>query len=662
MGLLAVYGWCRVTDDLVDDEPAPDPDSEGSDGEIEGESDEGACERAREGGDGQSWQIGTEDLGEDREDKTCDAEEENEKGQLLKKKVERVFLMKEFLNFVYRTAAPVPTLGHNSKKSTSRSLITTDLAEDGTTLPRRAEEEETEVAQTQTQGFDFHRLPANARPAFQLFWLLDLASLIPRHRAHGEGEAVKAGEGEMTGAFDDLVEGYEVDLKFPPKGLASEQSERVAQEKTTAERERADRESEDEAPFMNEVEQSNSTNVQQHTKSETGNSKHSRSFRLPLPLPSPILTESDLLDYADKVAGSVAEMICWVCWGVLEGPGDGKTSREGVHDHGDGDVVVDGEGSEEELRSAQGTGTGTGNVNGNGQTYSSASQVTPTPTPIIFPEPTISEEKGHILSSARRMGQSLQLVNIARDIRQDAEEMGRCYIPLSVFEGFSLMSSLDVSGGSWDSAHGIMVQKDGTKKNMSKKYGGNQDSQSIFNFTAPFSDLESLLCSAPSSSSAYGSICSRSSSPLDTTPYSSALVTYANSLRASSGPAIGKLPYASRAGMRAMVASYFEIASAMEAAARMQDEREEGVKQEQEQELELELEQEQVTRSTAKPSVKKERNGHLETQEIENGHVRGQAKTRPPQPQPPPPPPSHRIRVSARKRMWAVVKAIWWGG
>jgi 15-cis-phytoene synthase/lycopene beta-cyclase len=141
-------------------------------------------------------------------------------------------------------------------------------------------------------------IPASAFPAFYLFSRL-LPDMIPRH------------------AFDDLVQGYEMDLAFSDG---------------------------------------------------------------PIREASPIKTHDDLILYADRVAGSVADMICHLAWAILE------------DEHGK------------------------------------------------KPDP----ERKKIIGKAREMGQALQLVNVARDIRTDAL-LQRLYIPLTEFDNLDLMADRDYS-------------------------------------------------------------------------------------------------------------------------------------------------------------------------------------------------------------------------
>lgn len=165
----------------------------------------------------------------------------------------------------------------------------------------------------------------------------------------------------------------------------------------------------------------------------------------------PIKSTADLIEYSDKVAGSVAEMICRLCWAAL---GDGGLS---------------------------------------------------------------AGELTEVVIKARTMGQALQLVNISRDIRTDAA-LNRVYIPLNAFR----------------------------KANEASK------DDPFATMDAPASDLESLLRSS-----------GRSPSSTELSRYTQLLLRLADDLRSSSQGAIAKLPRTARAGTRAMVASYFEIAVAV---------------------------------------------------------------------------------------------------
>ena len=110
--------------------------------------------------------------------------------------------------------------------------------------------------------------------------------------------------------------------------------------------------------------------------------------------------------------------------------------------------------------------------------------------------PLCPPDRLRIVEKAREMGRGLQLVNIARDVAKDAA-IGRLYVPLSAFPNGS--SLLDV--------------------------------------------LIPSSCLSPSYA-----------------PYTLPLLDTADELRTSSTSAMDDLPPAARAGTRAMVASYFEIA------------------------------------------------------------------------------------------------------
>lgn len=205
-----------------------------------------------------------------------------------------------------------------------------------------------------------NNVPRSAFPAFYLFSRL-LPPMIPRH------------------AFDDLVQGYEMDLSF--------------------------------------------------TATDDGDGSG-------IVQRSPIKTQDDLILYADRVAGSVADMICHLAWAVMEDEYGSK------------------------------------------------------------PDPG----RKKILEKAREMGQALQLVNIARDIRTDAI-LQRLYIPLDTFD----------------------------------------DRQA---------DLDALLDNALGSA--------------DYARYTLPLLRTAKKLRQGSTDDIERLPRTARAGTRAMVASYFEIGKEVE--------------------------------------------------------------------------------------------------
>ncbi len=212
----------------------------------------------------------------------------------------------------------------------------------------------------------FSRIPIHAQPAFYLFERM-LPTLIPRR------------------AFDDLLSGYRMDLRFSAAGRDSAIPDSVSSEKKV-------------------------------TK-----------------YVSPIQNQQDLLQYADYVAGSVADMICHLAWRLLENEEDKNESQRVA-----------------------------------------------------------------ILQRARHMGQALQLVNIARDVRTDAA-VNRVYIPMETF----------------------------AKRPQ---------------------DLEDLL-RPPTRAHLDGSY----------RKYTEPLLETAYALRGGSTQDIDRLPREARAGTRAMVASYFEI-------------------------------------------------------------------------------------------------------
>jgi 15-cis-phytoene synthase/lycopene beta-cyclase len=113
---------------------------------------------------------------------------------------------------------------------------------------------------------------------------------------------------------------------------------------------------------------------------------------------------------------------------------------------------------------------------------------------------------------ARKMGRALQLVNIARDVAKDAA-IGRLYIPLSAFA--SPNDILDIL---------------------------------LYPPTSPASTAE------PEAKEHVGKVYAR---------YNLPLLDLADELRSESEDAIARLPRTARGGMRAMVASYFEIAVAV---------------------------------------------------------------------------------------------------
>lgn len=119
----------------------------------------------------------------------------------------------------------------------------------------------------------------------------------------------------------------------------------------------------------------------------------------------------------------------------------------------------------------------------------------------------LSPDDPHVrlFTDARKMGRALQLVNIARDIAKDAA-IGRLYIPLSSFE--SAKDILDIL---------LYTPNDNNTTDTQRIYA---------RYNLPLLDL-------------------------------------ADELRIASRDAIQQLPRTARGGMRAMVASYFEIAVAI---------------------------------------------------------------------------------------------------
>jgi 15-cis-phytoene synthase/lycopene beta-cyclase len=321
-GLIAVYGWCRVTDDLIDD----DHDEQGEVVSIEtkvkvGDSnDEDGAKSLKE--------IGA-------------------------RKQMRLEMMRRFL----------------------------DLAYDETTA--RGDFRQVDV-------FLDTEVPSRAYSAFYLFSRL-IVDLVPRR------------------PFDDLLDGYQMDLEFPDKREMLEL-----------------------------------TRMDVHDEHVNGN--------VPWERISPIQTEAELVLYADRVAGSVADMIIHLTWNVL-------TS---------GPVTA-----------------------GNGW--------------------ALSPERQQTLGMGRKMGQALQLVNIARDVRSDVEAIGRIYIPMQWF------------------------------RNRSEGEGKRQ---------------VEMLAHRPRDLEGPGAFHAPS--------YTLRMLRMAEELKSASRDAIADLPYTARAGTRAMVASYFEIGKEVE--------------------------------------------------------------------------------------------------
>ena len=319
-GLIAVYGWCRVTDDLIDD----DHDEQGEVVSIETKVKVG--DSIDEDGARSLKEIGA-------------------------RKQKRLGMMRRFLDLAYDEA-------------TARG----DFRELDVFL-------ETEV-------------PSRAYSAFYLFSRL-IVDLVPRR------------------PFDDLLDGYQMDLEFPDK-----------------------------------------REMLQLTRIGDGIGKGDTLWKRI----SPIQTEADLVLYADRVAGSVADMIIHLTWNVL-------TS----------DPVTAGNGW------------------------------------------ALSPERKETLGQGRKMGQALQLVNIARDVRSDVEAIGRIYIPMQWF------------------------------RNRSEGEGKRQ----IEMLAHRPRDLEGPdAFHAPS--------------------YTLRMLRMAEELKSASRDAIADLPYTARAGTRAMVASYFEIGKEVE--------------------------------------------------------------------------------------------------
>ena len=174
----------------------------------------------------------------------------------------------------------------------------------------------------------------------------------------------------------------------------------------------------------------------------------------------PIITNADLLAYADDVAGSVASACCYLAWSILSPSRKHPTrpvlnfSWAGVDRQVKGAVADEDDGSD-------------------------------------------SDARIEIIKNAREMGWALQLVNIARDMKKDALN-NRVYIPLSSFPSSDL----------------------------------------VLAFLRP-----------------------KGSEPLPSCqPQVIGLVDIAYSLRDKTAPYMELLPREARGGLRAMVASYFEIA------------------------------------------------------------------------------------------------------
>lgn len=177
----------------------------------------------------------------------------------------------------------------------------------------------------------------------------------------------------------------------------------------------------------------------------------------------PIITNADLLAYADDVAGSVASACCYLAWSILS-PSPNFPTRP-VLEYTWADPI----------QKNAGTGTDTDDD----QSRQDGARV-------------------EILKNAREMGWALQLVNIARDMKKDALN-SRVYIPLSSFPSSEL----------------------------------------VLAFLRPILGNANPLPSCQ--------------------PQVLGLVDIAYSLRDKTAPYMELLPREARGGLRAMVASYFEI-------------------------------------------------------------------------------------------------------
>lgn len=173
----------------------------------------------------------------------------------------------------------------------------------------------------------------------------------------------------------------------------------------------------------------------------------------------PIITNADLLAYADDVAGSVASACCYLAWSILT-PSLAHPTRP-VRDLG---------WAEMEHKKTDPSDATTTNQD---------------------------DQRMRILRNAREMGWALQLVNIARDMKKDALA-NRVYIPLSSFAS----------------------------------------SEAVLAFLRPKAGVTPPSCQ----------------------PQVLGLIDIAASLREKTAPYMDLLPREARGGLRAMVASYFEIA------------------------------------------------------------------------------------------------------
>lgn len=175
----------------------------------------------------------------------------------------------------------------------------------------------------------------------------------------------------------------------------------------------------------------------------------------------PIITNADLLAYADDVAGSVASACCYLAWSILS-PSPNHPTRPVLEFTW---AQTDPKRKSDEARTDDHT--------------------------------SHDDHRVEILMSAREMGWALQLVNIARDMKKDALN-SRVYIPLSSFPSSELVLAF-----------------------LRPKLGN------------PLPSCQ---------------------------PQVLGLVDIANSLRDKTAPYMELLPREARGGLRAMVASYFEIA------------------------------------------------------------------------------------------------------
>lgn len=271
----------------------------------------------------------------------------------------------------------------------------------------------------------------------------------------------------------------------------------------------------------------------------------------------PIRTTADLMQYADDVAGSIAAAICYLSYSILDSDLPPGSDSNSAPPHGVMTGITGTIGPEwlaqrpvEQLRWTRALH---GHVRAGGPGAEEPGQKMPHVEDSqgndedMQMDSRTSKRKRTVLA-AREMGRALQLVNIARDVAKDAT-INRLYIPLSHFS-----SARDI----------LSVLRYSYPTSSLSSSSSSTSSSSSSSSTSSSSSSSSANLDAPAASTATQPASPALGPPPDYSAYNLPLLALATSMRTHAIAAIDDLPGTARGGTRAMVASYFQIAHAVQ--------------------------------------------------------------------------------------------------